>query len=272
MTHFNNHRILITGAGAGIGRLMAEKFAARGAEVIVTARRITAAREVVQHITNAGGKAHAYTLDVSKVASISKFRDQLHAEQGPISILVNNAGVVFGGEFEQVTLQRHRDTFRVNSEGLMACTHAFMDDLIAAPAAHLVNIASASAFIGLPYGSSYAASKWAVVGFSESLRLECAERGLRHIKVTTVCPSYIATGMFKGVKTPWLSPMLTPDKVVNSIIAGVAKGDAFVIEPPMARSVERLKGLLPRKIWDQIAKRTGVSTSMYSWKGKKKSE
>lgn len=272
MGQFSNHRVLITGAGAGIGRLMAEKLADHGAEVVVTARRVGAAREVVEGIRATGGRAHAYALDVGKTGTIVKLREQLHAELGPISMLINNAGVVFGGEFEQVPLARHLDTFKVNSEGLMACTHAFLDDLIGAPRAHLVNIASASAFIGLPYGSSYAASKWAVVGFSESLRLELAERGLDHVKVTTVCPSYISTGMFTGVKTPLLSPMLTPARVVGSILRGVAKGEAFVIEPPMARSVELLKGVLPRRLWDQVAKRTGVSTSMYSWKGKHKSE
>ena len=175
MARFENHRILITGAGAGIGALMAEEFAARGAEVIVTARRISAAREVADRIKDAGGRAHPYVLDVSKMASIAKFRDRLHDEVGPITSLINNAGVVFGGEFEQVELDQHLNTFRVNSEGLMATTHAFLDDLIQAKEAYLVNIASASAFIGLPYGSTYAASKWAVVGFSESLRLELAE-------------------------------------------------------------------------------------------------
>ncbi|KAF0808459.1 short-chain dehydrogenase/reductase SDR [Alcanivorax xiamenensis] len=266
---FSGHRVLITGAGAGIGRLMAERMAGRGAEVIVTARRIDAAREVVKHIVNAGGTAHAYTLDVGKIGSIATLRDKIHEEVGPLTMLINNAGVVFGGEFEKVSLDQHLQTFKVNSEGLMACTHAFLDDLIQAPRGHLVNIASASAFIGLPYGSSYAASKWAVVGFSESLRLELAERGLRNVKVTTVCPSYIATGMFKGVKTPLFSPMLTPDKVVSSILKGIATGEPFVIEPPMARSVELLKGVLPRRLWDQVAKYTGVSTSMYSWKGKR---
>ena len=134
---------------------------------------------------------------------------------GPITSLINNAGVVFGGEFEQVELDQHLNTFRVNSEGLMATTHAFLDDLIQAKEAYLVNIASASAFIGLPYGSTYAASKWAVVGFSESLRLELAVRKIRHVHVTSVCPSYISTGMFDGVKTPLFSPMLTPKKVVE---------------------------------------------------------
>ena len=270
MARFDNHRILITGAGAGIGALMAEEFAKQGAEVIVTARRISAAREVTDRIKAAGGKAHPYVLDVSKIASIAKFRDKLHQEVGPITSLINNAGVVFGGEFETVELEQHLNTFRVNTEGLMATTHAFLEDLIQADEAFLVNIASASAFIGLPYGSTYAASKWAVVGFSESLRLELAVRKIKHVHVTSVCPSYISTGMFDGVKTPLFSPMLTPKKVVKSIIRGMQKKDAFVIEPPMAKSVELMKAILPQGIWDEVARRTGVSTSMYSWKGKKK--
>lgn len=266
---YSGHRILITGAGAGIGALMAEKFGARGAEVIVTARRAKPAKEVAERIRATGGEAHAYVLDVTDIDSIPAFRDKLHQERGPVTMLVNNAGVVFGGEFEQVPLADHLNTFKVNTEGLVAMTHAFMPDLINARKSYLVNIASASGFVGLPYGSTYAASKWAVVGFSESIRLELAVRNQEHVQVTTVCPSYISTGMFEGVKTPLFSPMLTPDKVVRSILKGLKRGDAFVIEPPMARSVELLKGALPRGIWDRVARITGVSTSMYSWKGKK---
>lgn len=265
---FAGQRILITGAGAGIGALMAEKFGARGAEVIVTARRKEAAEEVAGHIERHGGSAVAAQLDVTDLKSIPKFRDWLHKNHGPVSMLINNAGVVHGGEFEQVPLEDHLNTFRVNADGVVAMTHAFLPDLIDSPLGHLVNIASASGFIGLPFGSTYAASKWAVVGFSESIRLEMEVRGHKHVHVTTVCPSYISTGMFEGVKTPLFSPMLTPDKIVRSIIKGVEEKEPFVIEPPMARSVELLKGALPRGIWDRVARITGISTSMYSWKGK----
>ena len=269
MARFDNLRILITGAGAGIGALMAEEFAKQGAEVIVTARRISAARKVAERIKATGGKAHPYVLDVSKIASIAKFRDKLHEEVGPITGLINNAGVVFGGEFEQVSLEQHLNTFRINTEGLMATSHAFIEDLIQAKEGYLVNIASASAFVGLPYGSTYAASKWAVVGFSESIRLELDVRKIKHVHVTTVCPSYISTGMFDGVKPPMFTPMLTPGKVVNSIIKGMQKKDSFVIERPIAKSTELLKAVLPQGVSDEVALRMGVSTSMYSWKGKK---
>lgn len=268
MPYFSGKRALITGAGTGIGALLAKELARLGASVIVTARRKAAADEVVKGIRAADGDAHAMVLDVSKFGSFAGFRDKLHAEHGPIDILINNAGVVFGGEFEQVPLEQHLNTFDINTTGLMALTHTLLPDLLQSKRAWLVNISSASAFIGLPFGSTYAASKWAVLGFSESLRLELKERGYSNVTVTSVCPSYISTGMFDGVKSPLLSPMLTPGRVVKSILRGMEKGAAIVQEPPMVGSIDLMKGLLPRPIWDEVAKRTGISTSMRHWRGK----
>lgn len=268
MSYYNGKRVLITGAGSGIGALMATELAKRGAEVIVTARRIEAAREVVKSIRSLGGRARPMLLDVSDLESIPAFRDRVHEEAGRLDILINNAGVVFGGTFEQVPLKDHLNTFQINTLGLMAMCHAFLEDLIASEQSHLINIASASAFVGLPYGSTYAASKWAVLGFSESLRLEIRERGVKHLAVTTVCPSYISTGMFDGVRSPLLSPMLTPEKVVHSILRAAKRREPLVFEPITVRAVDLLKGALPRPVWDELAMRTGIASSMKSWRGK----
>lgn len=268
MSYYQGKRVLITGAGSGLGALMAEQLGRRGAEVIVTARRRKPAEDVCRRVQAAGGRAHALLLDVSDLDAIPAFRDDVHARIGPVDILINNAGVVFGGEFERVDLAQHLNTLQINTLGLIAMSHAFMDDLRDAPRGHLVNIASASAYIGLPWGSTYAASKWAVLGFSESLRLELRERGIDHVSVTTVCPSYISTGMFDGARSPLLSPMLTPEKVVKSILRGVKRGEAMVTEPAMVKSIDLLKGALPRRLWDEVARRTGISTSMKHWQGK----
>ena len=107
-----------------------------------------------------------------------------------------------------------------------------------------------------------------MLGFSESLRLELRERGIRNVHVTTVCPSYISTGMFDGVKSPLLSPMLTPEKVVNAIIKGIREKQPLVQQPAMVKRIDFLKGSLPLPIWDEVAKIAGISTSMKHWRGK----
>ena len=112
---------------------------------------------------------------------------RLIAEVGPIDVLVNNAGVVFGGPFLDVDLDRHLATIAVNLSGVITLTHAFLPDLIARPVGHIVNIASAAAVIALPMATSYAASKWAVLGFSDSLREELASPAI----VTSASPRFV---------------------------------------------------------------------------------
>ena len=116
-------------------------------------------------------------------------------------------------------MEKHQLTYFINTLGPVALTHAFMSDFLSNTEAHIVNIASASGFVGLPYGSTYASSKWAMIGFSDSLRLEMLERGLKQVRVTTVCPSYIATGMFQGVKPPMMIPWLKPEVIVSMILS-----------------------------------------------------
>lgn len=268
MSAFKNQRVLITGSGSGIGALLAKELASQGAEIIVTARRQEAADAVTAEIIAAGNKAHAMVLDVNATDSLNDFREKVHQVAGPIDMLVNNAGIVVGGNFEEVSLQDHLAIMNTNTLAPIALTHIFMEDLAASTHGHIVNIVSASAFLGLPWGSTYSASKWALLGLSESLRQEFNERK-SNITVTSVCPSYIDTGMFDGVRNPLLTPMLTPEKVVASMVKGIKQKKSLVIEPPMARGVGLLRNALPIPIWDRVAKFSGVSQSMRHWQGKK---
>ncbi len=268
MKNFTNKKILITGAASGIGKLMSSEFAKKGAIVLLVDINEAEADSVARSIKAQGGKAHSFLADLGNLESLKKLLSDIHALGIEIDMLINNAGVVFGGEFEKLSLDKHLLTYKINVDGLVSLTHLFFNDLRKSPDAHIVNLASASGMIGLPYGSTYASSKWAVIGFSESLRLEFLERGIHNIHVTTVCPSYISTGMFHGVKAPMLLPWLKPETIVAKIIKGIENNSPFVKEPFIVKWVELLKGVLPLKIFTIVSKVLGVSTSMTHWKGR----
>jgi all-trans-retinol dehydrogenase (NAD+) len=268
MRRLTGKRVLITGAAAGIGRKLAERFAAAGADTLIADIHEQAALDTAAALTAAGHRASAYVLDVTDPAAILALRDRVHGEGGPIDVLVNNAGVVFGGAFLDVPLEKHLTTYRVNIFGLTGVTHAFLPDLIGRPDAHLVNVASASGFIGLPNGSTYAASKWAVIGFSESIRLELAVQGHRQVHTTIVCPSYVATGLFAGAKAVRTTGMVDPERLADMVVRAVLKNRVYVLTPWVVKLTPFLKGVLPRALFDATGAALGVTTSMLGWRGR----
>ncbi len=267
MHSLTGKRVLVTGASRGIGRATATAFARCGAEILATDIREEMLTDTAASVRGAGGIVHTFPLDVTDTAAIAALRERIHREGGPVDVVVNNAGVVFGGAFLDVPLAEHLLTYRVNTLGLAAVTHAFLPDLIGRPEAHLVNIASASAFVGLPYGSTYASSKWAVIGFSESIRLELAQLGHRHVGVTAVCPSYVSTGMFDGVRPPAFTRMIAPERLAELILRAVRRNRAFVITPWLVHLAIMLRGIVPLSVLDAMSRAFGTSTSMQSWRG-----
>ena len=268
MKNFSRKKILITGGASGIGKIMATALAKRGAEVIIADINIDQANIVVAEIKKNGGKARAFPVDLSNIDSIKTLKTLVSSQGLELDVLINNAGVVFGGEFEKLSLEKHLLTYKINIDALVAMTHLFFDDLRKSSDANIVNIASASGYVGLPYGSSYASSKWAVIGFSESLRVELLERKIPNIHVTTVCPGYISTGMFNGVKAPIILPWLKPETIVQKIILGMELNSPFVKEPFMVKTIDLLKGILPLRFFTFVSKILGVSSSMTHWKGR----
>lgn len=260
-------RVLITGAAHGFGKSMARRFADRGAEVVLTDLSEEALEATRRELADAGASCRAYVLDVTDDAAVLSVRERLHADAGKIDVLVNNAGVVHGGAFLDVPLARHRLTYRVNVDGVLAMTHAFLPDVLASPAGALVFIASASGFVGLPYGSSYASSKWSVIGLAESLRAELKHQGHSKVAVTTVCPTYLATGMFAGAKPPKTTKMMDPGEIAEKVVEAVEHRRVWVREPFIAKLTPFLKHGLPTGLSDYLGDLFGATSSMKHWRG-----
>jgi all-trans-retinol dehydrogenase (NAD+) len=267
MHSLTDKRVFITGGGSGIGRSLALRFAREGAELHLGDLNLGAAGEAAMAIRSAGGRARAWALNVTDADAIASVRHRILEESGPIDVLVNNAGIVHGGAFLDVPLDRHVATFQVNTLAVVAVTHAFLPDLAARPEAHIVNIASAAGFTGLPFASTYAASKWAVIGFSESMRLELLEQGRRHVRVTTVCPGYVGTGMFEGARALRLTRILKPERVADLTVRAVLANREMVMTPWVVYLGPALRGILPGPVFDWTARLFGAHSSLAQWEG-----
>lgn len=267
MTTLNNRFVLITGAGRGLGLETAKQFARQGAYVIVTDVDLDRVGAAVRELHSLGLEAAGYTMDVTDADDVQRVRTQILNDHGTIDVLVNNAGIVSGGRFVDVSLERHRLMFEVNTHGPVNVTHAFLPDLMKQTEAHIVNIASASSMIPLPMGATYAASKWAVLGFTDSLREELHESGDGHVRVTAICPSYIRTGMFEGVKAPLLAPWLEPTWLAKKIVQSVQRNRDQLITPFMVNLIPLARATWPRPMFRILLKLLGVHQSMNEWTG-----
>lgn len=261
-------RVLVTGGARGMGRLWVEHFLADGAKVAIWDKSAELLTELKTELAGKGQKVFIQPLDITDEKAVNKAFDELSRKWGEVDILVNNAGIVVGGKFEEVPYSDLAKTVAVNLNGTMLATRTFLPQMIKRSSGHLVNVASASGFIGVPYMPAYSASKWAVIGFTESIRLELKAEGHTGVKVSLFCPSYVATGMFEGVKAPLLTPMLTPEEAVNRAYKAFRDGHYLIKEPLMVKMTPVLKALMPMSLFDAIADRLGVTGSMKHWTGR----
>jgi short-subunit dehydrogenase len=267
MRRLTGKRALITGAGRGLGRDLSLALAAEGVEVIVTDIQQRGMMETVQMVQAAGGRAFGYVMDVTSVSDVEQVRDELHRQRGPLDILVNNAGIVIGGPFLDIDLHRHRMVLGVNTWGPMVVTHVFLPELIARPAAHLVTIASASGIIPVPLQVSYAASKWAALGFSDAIREELRLNRHKHVRVTSVCPSYLDTGMFGGTRLPRFTRAMSSAVVARKVVRAVKRNKNYLLTPWLVHLLPYGKVLFPLWLGQMLCDWMGVTNGMCGWVG-----
>jgi NAD(P)-dependent dehydrogenase (short-subunit alcohol dehydrogenase family) len=264
---FQGKTALVTGASSGIGAAIAVALAREGATVILTARDRTKLELVRQRCEQAGGNAWTHVAEVSDETQMQALADAVHARHPALDILVNNAGVVMGGFTWEVEPADWRRLHEINVMGVVHGIRAFVPNMIArseqnGSGGHIVNMASVSGFVGARGMGTYSASKFAVVGLSESLR---AELHRYHIGVSVVCPGYVNTPIQEKVKlvgalsTPearkrvekqFSATTLMPEQVAQHSLRAIRQNRAFVSigrEAFMARTLKRwAPGLLER--------------------------
>ncbi|GGE84308.1 SDR family NAD(P)-dependent oxidoreductase [Mycetocola zhadangensis] len=269
-----NARVLITGGASGMGRLYAER-AIREQARSVTLWDIDplALDTTASALSGYGTIVHTRVVDVSQLDNVrDAARHELDSFRVP-DVLINNAGIVRGNDYFWDT-DSERDTeptMRINAIAPMHVTREFLPAMIGdgSREKRILNVASAAGTLANPRMSVYAASKWALIGWSDSVRLELERSGNGHVKITTFCPSYVTTGMFEGARGPLMTPLLAPDVAVQRAWQAMLSGKPFRLTPWTVGLARGLKGVLPTTVWDRVADRVfSVYSSMDEFTGR----
>ena len=189
---FSGKVAVVTGAGSGIGRATALAFAREGADVAICDVNEETLAAASSEIRGLGRRAFSRKVDVSSEAAMAGFAGAVHDELGAVDVLVNNAGVALSGGMLETTIEDWSWIFGINVMGVVHGCHHFVPRMVERGRGHVVNIASAAGLAGSRMLVAYCTTKFAVVGFSESLRAELAPKG---IGVTAICPGFIKTNI-----------------------------------------------------------------------------
>jgi NAD(P)-dependent dehydrogenase (short-subunit alcohol dehydrogenase family) len=256
-------RIVITGSGSGLGRALALDYARAGWRVAVLDRNGDSAAAVAGEIEAAGGKALAFTCDVTDGAAVAEAATAIGRGWHGLDLLVNNAGIAGSGTVVETPDQDWRRIMEVNLFGVVTVCRAFIPAMIRAGSGHVVNIASAAGFASPPGVAAYNVSKAAVISLSETLRVELAPHG---VGVSVVCPSFFKTNLldeFSGSEESrqmaqrlMEKSSLDADDVARLIRRGVGKREFMIVPHAEARGVLLLKRLSPNLFFSAIRKGT----------------
>ncbi|OIQ22135.1 MAG: 3-ketoacyl-ACP reductase [Flavobacterium sp. MedPE-SWcel] len=192
MQNLKGKNALITGAGKGIGKAVALALASEGVNIALLSRTKSSLEEVATEVEKLGVKSFIVTADVSDINSVNEAVSKSLAEFGTIDILINNAGIAKMGKFLELTPTDWEEVIKINLMGTYYTTRAVLPNMIDRQSGDIINISSTAGLKGAPVTSAYSASKFAVLGLTESLMQEVRKHNIR---VTALTPSTVATDM-----------------------------------------------------------------------------
>ena len=259
--------VLITGGCSGIGKIMARRCLEKGAgKVIVWDINEKAIGATVEELS-AKGSICGFKADISDPASIDAAAEATQAACGEVDVLINNAGIITNNKtFAEQTDRDIIRTIDINTKGAMFVTLRYINRMKQRGSGHICNITSSAGMLALPKMSLYAASKWAAIGWSQSLRIEL-EREKSPVRVTTIAPYFINTGMFDGIRS--FFKIQDPEVVARKALKAVEKDSGYRGIPFSEHFIRLMQGIFPHRCFDFVfGDVCGLYTVMDHFKGR----
>ena len=287
MTAIRGAAAAVTGAASGIGRALAIELSARGCDLALADRDEAGLQAVAAEIAQAQSKAHSqkisvHRVDVSEASQIAGFAQAAIAAHPSLNILVNNAGVALLGQFHEIDQAQMDWLMNINFWGVVHATRAFLPQLSTRPEAHIVNLSSIFGIVAPPGQTAYAAAKFAVRGFSESLRHEL-QVAASPVRLSVVHPGGVLTNIVRNSRAGSgvtdnerraqtierfdAIAKTTPRDAALRIIHGIEKNQPRILIGGDARFMDLLQRFRPATYWNVMAKRIAKAAN----KGKKES-
>ena len=266
---FENANVLITGGASGIGKIMGRMALEKGARCFIIWDINLAGIEATRKELSKYGNIKGYVVDVSNNEVVNLAYRKTVEDCGNIDILINCAGIITSNKtFDQVDISEIDRTMLINAIAPMYVARVMLPDMLRRGVGHICNITSAGGMLGNPRMAVYGASKWAAIGWSDSVRIELQEQK-SPVRVTTITPYYINTGMFDGVKSP-IIPILKPEYVAKRVLRAIEKNLMFRGIPFGLHFIRFWQFVLPIPVFDFIfGKVFGIYHTMDNFTGRK---
>ena len=240
--------VVITGGGRGIGAATAEALVRAGASVALGDLDLGVAEKTAERL---GANAAAFPLDVTDLAGFTKFLEEVEGRFGPIDVLINNAGIMPLGPFEDETDRSTVHQLEINLHAVIHGTREAVKRMRPRGTGHIVNIASAAGKAGFPGGATYCATKHGVVGLSEAVRAELRGSG---VEISLVMPAVVRTELASGLKEARFFKPIAPADVAEAIVKALRNPRFEVFVPSSLNVMNRLTRLLPRAAADWLVR------------------
>lgn len=249
--------VLITGAGHGIGRLTAYEFAKLNTKLVLWDINKNGIEETAAKCRKLGAQVHPFVVDCSQREEIYSAARKVKEEVGDVSILVNNAGVVYTADLFATQDPQIEKTFEVNVLAHFWTTKAFLPAMMKNNHGHVVTVASAAGHTVVPFLLAYCSSKFAAVGFHRALTDELAALGRTGVRTSCLCPNFINTGFIKNPSTN-LGPTLEPEEVVEHLMHGILTNQKMIFVPSSIAVLTVLERMFPERFLGVLKHRINV--------------